>query len=130
MRRGSLRRMPEHGTAFPIHSRDVAEQMRELDVPPAAAGRRLDVFLAESLGLSRAEVRRLLARGGVAVDGRTVALSAKGAPVASGARVGVAAFARPAERRAQPEPEAPLALLASGAGWIAVDKPAGAPVHP
>jgi 16S rRNA U516 pseudouridylate synthase RsuA-like enzyme len=36
-------------------------------------GRRLDVFLAEHLELSRAQVRRLIARGDVSIDGRTAA---------------------------------------------------------
>jgi 23S rRNA pseudouridine1911/1915/1917 synthase len=30
----------------------------------------------------------------------------------------------------EPEPEAPLRVLAEGEGWIALDKPAGVPVHP
>jgi 23S rRNA pseudouridine1911/1915/1917 synthase len=42
----------------------------------------------------------------------------------------VAAFARPGERRALPDPDAPLAVLAAGPGWLALDKPAGVPVHP
>jgi 23S rRNA pseudouridine1911/1915/1917 synthase len=30
----------------------------------------------------------------------------------------------------RPQPELPLRVVASGAGWLAVDKPAGMPVHP
>jgi 23S rRNA pseudouridine1911/1915/1917 synthase len=122
--------MAPDGTAFPLHSRGVTGEASLLEVTDAEVGRRLDVFLAERLALSRAEVRRLLARGSVSVDGRAVGASAKGRPLAAGARVGVAAFARPAERRALPDPDASLRVLASGPGWLAVDKPAGVPVHP
>jgi 23S rRNA pseudouridine1911/1915/1917 synthase len=101
-----------------------------LEVAPADGGRRLDVFLAERLALSRAEVRRLLARGGVSLDGRPVWASAKGTALLAGARVAVADFAPPGERRILPDPDAPLALLACGPGWLAVDKPPGVPVHP
>jgi 23S rRNA pseudouridine1911/1915/1917 synthase len=108
----------------------VGDAGRELEVTPAEAGRRLDVFLAERLSLSRTEVRRLLGRGAVALDGRPLGGSAKGMALAAGARVGVAPFSRPDERRALPDPDAPLVVLASGPGWLALDKPAGVPVHP
>jgi 23S rRNA pseudouridine1911/1915/1917 synthase len=99
-------------------------------VGPADRGRRLDVFLAEKLALSRAQARRLLARGAVRVDGRLLARSAKGRPLALGASVAVEPFRRPEQQRVQPEPGAALRVLASGPGWLAVDKPAGTPVHP
>jgi len=50
--------------------------------------------------------------------------------VRSGELVAVAPFTPPAAQRAQPEPDQPLRELASGPGWIALDKPAGVPVHP
>lgn len=93
-------------------------------------GTRLDVWLAESLGTSRAEARRLLARGAVAVGGRPVGPAAKGSRVAAGERVVVRAWTPPASRRPVPEPAAPLRLLAEGSGWVAVEKPPGVPVHP
>src|SRR5262245_19047838 len=130
MRLRSARRMAPDGTAFPLHSRGVSAEPRLLEVTDADGGRRLDVFLAEHLELSRAEVRRLLARGAVRLDGRRVSTPGKGILVGAGARVEVAAFARPGDRRALPDAEAPLPVLASGPGWLAVDKPAGAPVHP
>jgi 23S rRNA pseudouridine1911/1915/1917 synthase len=104
--------------------------VRELPVGEGDRGRRLDLFLARELALSRAAVRRLLARGAVRVDGRGVGEGAKGTPLAPDSVVQVAPFARPAQQRAVAEPDAPLALLASGPGWVAVDKPAGVPVHP
>lgn len=103
---------------------------REFQVSDEEAGRRLDLFLAEKLALSRAQARRLLARGAVRVDGQGLAEGAKGRPVAAGTTVLVAPFEPPGRERVAPEPEAPLAVLARGAGWLAVDKPAGAPVHP
>jgi 23S rRNA pseudouridine1911/1915/1917 synthase len=93
-------------------------------------GRRLDLFLAQELDLSRAAARRLLASGAVCVNGRRVGAGAKGTPLAPEAVVEVAPFARPEEQRAVAEPGAPLAVLSSGPGWVAVDKPAGIPVHP
>ncbi len=64
------------------------------------------------------------------VDGRTVGVGAKGTPLAPETVVEVAPFVRPEQQRAVAEPQAPLAVLSSGPGWVAVDKPAGVPVHP
>jgi 23S rRNA pseudouridine1911/1915/1917 synthase len=94
------------------------------------AGSRLDRYLAGALGASRAQVRKLLAQGGVAVDDRVVGSSAKGLPVTAGSRIAVARFRPPASQRPIPDAEAPLVILAEGDGWIAVEKPAGTPVHP
>jgi 23S rRNA pseudouridine1911/1915/1917 synthase len=122
--------MATDGTAFPVHSRAVTREPQLLEVTPADAGCRLDVFLADRLSLSRAEVRRLLGRGSVSVDARSVAVSAKGWALAAGSQVAVAPFPRPDARRALADPDAPPQVLASGAGWLAVDKPAGVAVHP
>jgi len=103
---------------------------RSFDVRPAERGRRLDLFLAERLELSRAQARRLLSRGAVRVGERVVALGEKGMPLSEGETVRVAPFARPEAQRATPEPGLPLRVLAEGPGWLAVDKPAGVPVHP
>ncbi len=103
---------------------------RSLIAQPQDGGRRLDVFLAEQLKLSRTQVRRLLERGEVRVDGRAASARDKGTAVGVGSTILVAAFARPEDQRAIVEPEEPLDVLASGPGWLAVDKPAGRPVHP
>ena len=42
---------------------------RELEVPAAAAGTRLDAWLAEALGISRAAAAALIDAGAVQVDG-------------------------------------------------------------
>jgi len=108
----------------------VSEEARVIEVGPADAGRRLDLFLAEHLALSRSQTRRLLARGVVQIDDRPVSVDAKGAPVAAGARIAVASFTRPEQQRPLAQPELALRVLAEGPGWLAIDKPAGMPVHP
>jgi 23S rRNA pseudouridine1911/1915/1917 synthase len=99
-------------------------------VDPRLAGSRLDVVLARELGISRAEARRLLGRGGVRLGAREVGPRDKGEPVHAGAELVVPEWTPPASRAPEPEPEAPLTVLAEGRGWVAVDKPAGVPVHP
>ncbi|MGH0031585.1 MAG: RluA family pseudouridine synthase [Myxococcota bacterium] len=101
-----------------------------LEVGGDETGTRLDVFLAERLGLSRAQTRRLLARGVVRVAGRDVGEDAKGVAVRAGEEIAVLPFTAPADQRVVPEPDAPLPVVAEGPGWLALDKPAGVPVHP
>jgi len=102
----------------------------EFTVESTEAGARLDAVLAARLSLSRAAARRLLERGAVRVDGRRASERAKGRPLAAGARVEIAAFTPPDEARPVADAAAPLVVLAEGSGWLAVDKPAGVPVHP
>jgi len=108
----------------------VTSTARSLLVLPQDTGRRLDLFLAEKLELSRAQVRRLLASGAVTRDGRTLGEAEKGEPLVSGVELLVAPFVRRDEQRALADPGAELVLRAQGPGWLAVDKPAGTPVHP
>jgi 23S rRNA pseudouridine1911/1915/1917 synthase len=108
----------------------MASSTRSLTVQAEDTGRRLDLFLAEKLALSRAQVRRLLASGAVELDGRRVGESEKGARLASPSSLAVAPFARREEQRALADPGAALVVRAQGPGWLAVDKPAGMPVHP
>ena len=116
--------------AQPRYNRAVDDAQRVLPVDASAAGMRLDVFLAENLELSRAQARRLLARGAVRIGSRTLSERAKGERLERGVSVEVARFERPEHERAVAEPEAELVELARGPGWLAVDKPAGMPVHP
>lgn len=109
---------------------DGADVTRCFQVQTGESGRRLDLFLAERLALSRAQVRRLIARGAVRVDGARADASRKGAILTAGVEVAVAPFQRPQEARALEDPGGALAILASGPGWLVVDKPAGVPVHP
>lgn len=108
----------------------MTEPRQSLPIREEDRGQRLDRFLAEHLRLSRSQVRRLLARGAVSVGGRSVNEDAKGLNLQPGPVVEVTPFARPEDQRALSTPDQPLQLLASGSGWLAVDKPAGTPVHP
>jgi len=114
-------------------------QTRALRVEAAEAGLRLDRFLAGRLGVTRSQVRRLLARGGVSLDGRRLSLRDKGLALAAAGRVEVRAFRPREEQRIAVEQGILLAsrggggglvVLSRGPGWLAVDKPAGLPVHP
>lgn len=100
------------------------------EVASAAAGVRLDAYLARALGCSRAEARRVLARGVVRVGGRPRGAIEKGERLAAGASVEVEHFVAAAEQHPTAEPELALRVLAEGPGWLVVDKPAGMPVHP
>ncbi len=107
-----------------------AAESSTLVVAAQEAGARLDAFLAARLSVPRHEARRLLAAGGVRLDGRTVSVAAKGWRLAAGARLAIEGFVPRAAQAPRPEVDAPLVVLAEGPGWIAIDKPAGVPVHP
>jgi len=104
--------------------------IQEFEITPEEAHERLDVVLARRLELSRAQTRKLLEGGSVSLDGSPVDRSVKGLAVEAGARVGITGFVHPRDWRVVPEPGAPLGLLAEGAGWVGVDKPAGQAVLP
>jgi 23S rRNA pseudouridine1911/1915/1917 synthase len=94
-----------------------------LDVPAAAAGERLDSFLAAPLG-SRARAQRLIDDGRVLVDGRP---RPKRHRLAGGERVMVD------EPGPEPTPAvsaAPFAIAWEDDQLVVVDKPAGVVVHP
>jgi 23S rRNA pseudouridine1911/1915/1917 synthase len=96
-----------------------------LVVEAGKAGQRVDLFIGEALGLSRAKLKRLFDSGAVKVEGRA---AKKGLLVAAGQRITVVV---PEERReVVPEPEAPLAVLHADESLVFVDKPAGRPSHP
>lgn len=107
--------------------------VRAFTIGGADVGQRVDVVLARTLEISRAQCRRLLARGSVSIDGRPLGEKDKGSLLTAGARLDVGAFRPPSEQAPRPEPEggarAP-AILAEGEGWLVVDKPPGMPVHP
>ena len=87
---------------------------------------RLDAAVARQAGISTGQARRLLAGGGVELNGQTARAGDKGRRVTAADRVVVQADAE----RVVPQPETPLAELARGPGWVAINKPAGMPVHP
>ena len=106
------------------------EGPQRFEVSRQEAGVRLDRFLAGRLSLTRSAVRKLLAGGSVRIGSQVSDARSKGLALGGGEVVEVGAFTPPEAQEALPEPAAPLFLLARGEGWVAVDKPAGMPVHP
>ncbi len=100
-------------------------KVHTLTVEGPKAGQRVDLFVGEALGLSRARLKRLFEEGAVRVEGRPVK---KGLLVAAGQRVTVE-WERET-REAVPEADVPLRVLYEDAALVAVDKPAGQPSHP
>jgi 23S rRNA pseudouridine1911/1915/1917 synthase len=96
----------------------------ELPVPPAAAGERLDVFLAEHAG-SRAAAQRLIDAGHVTVDG---APRPKRHVLAGGETVVV----RPPDAAAPAPaiPDATYTIAYEDPHLLVIDKPPGVVVHP
>ncbi len=98
---------------------------RSQAVPDAAAGERLDRFLAGLPGVgSRAAAERLLARGAVLVDG---AVQPKSHRLAGGEEL-LIDESEPEQPAAPPLPE--LRIAYEDAHLLVVDKPAGLVVHP
>lgn len=101
----------------------MSEPQTLFTVGEADRGKRLDVFLHERIpGLSRARIQRAIEvrvtlSWGVAARAAT--------PVRPGGQVEVGHTPIVEEIR-----DVPLPVLARGAGWLAVDKPAGIVVHP
>lgn len=98
---------------------------RELEVGPGQAGARLDVFVSEALGLSRARVKRLFEDGAIRVEGRP---GKKGQLVSPGQRVAVEWAEE--STAAVADPSAELRILHADEALVFVDKPAGVPSHP
>ena len=92
----------------------------------ADQGRRLDVYLAQRLGISRGYVRRLLGLERIRLAGQ---LPRKGAILNAGDRVDVLPFHHP-DDGPRAAPELPIRVLREGEGLVAVEKPAGLPTHP
>ena len=97
----------------------------ELEVPTEAAGERLDVFLAPSLG-SRSQAQRLIAAGRVLVGGGA---AAKGHRVRPGERI-VVDEEPPDDPGAGAGPAASFGIAYEDDALVVVDKPAGVVVHP
>jgi len=89
-------------------------------------GIRLDRSLATNLECSRSRARSLLQLGAVLVDGHIV--RDKGYLLDAGQEVQVLEAPQQLDQLAPAKGE--LVVLTEGDGWVAVDKPAGLPVHP
>ncbi len=99
----------------------------ETEIPPDAAGARLDRHLSQVFGdLSRTRLKSLIEQGKVEIDDRTI--TEPSYRVKPGEHVMVAWV--PAVE-ADPEPQTiPLTVLYEDADLIVIDKPAGMVVHP
>jgi len=109
---------------------DAPPEVRTYLAQEKAVGMRLDCFLRDQLAYSRTEVRRLLARGAVRLDGRGVGPRAKGLVLRGGERIEVIAPTPARGLAVRADSGAGLKILSEGTGWVAVDKPPGVPVHP
>ncbi|MEM1107074.1 MAG: RluA family pseudouridine synthase [Planctomycetota bacterium] len=98
----------------------------ESPTPKDSGPGRLDAAVAAVAGVSRRRAQRLIADGMVTLNGRVAAGSDKGKMLTPSDAVAVL----PGVGWVLPEPDRPLAVLAEGDSWVAVDKPAGVAVHP
>jgi 23S rRNA pseudouridine1911/1915/1917 synthase len=98
-----------------------------LDVPPDAAGMRLDRWLAQSLpAFSRSRLQGLIVTGEVRLDGQVV--DDCGHRLKPGQRIDLVV---PPPVAAEPVGQAiPLVIVHEDADLIVIDKPAGLVVHP
>jgi 23S rRNA pseudouridine1911/1915/1917 synthase len=101
-----------------------------VEVESDRGGERLDRFLADRLGISRARVRHLLEAGRVSRSGRILALSDKSLATAIGDGFEIVGSLRAEDERPLPRPDLDWRLVAEGLGWLVVDKPSGCGVHP
>ena len=100
-------------------------QMRKAVAGEAHIGMRVDRFLAETFGISRAAAERLLADGQITVDGGAVA---KNYRLRGGEELRLIE-SDPVPTEAQPE-DLPLDIVYEDADIVVVNKPAGMVVHP
>ncbi len=101
------------------------ETVHTLTVDATKAGQRVDLFVGEALGLSRAKLKRLFEEGAVKVNGRP---AKKGLLVTAGQHIAVEYEEE--TREAVPDTGFPLVVLYEDSALVAVDKPAGRPSHP
>ncbi len=103
------------------------DTMSTLDVPPDAAGMRLDRWLAQSLpAFSRSRLQGLIVAGEVRLDGQVV--DDCGHRLKPGQRIDLVV---PPPVAAEPVGQAiPLVIVHEDADLIVIDKPAGLVVHP
>ena len=101
---------------------------RKLDVPPEAAGQRLDQFLASSLGnegVSRSRVQLLLDQGDVLLNGKHEKASYR---LRGSEAIEITGEPHPEPLKATPE-DIPLDLVYEDADLAVINKPAGMMVH-
>jgi 23S rRNA pseudouridine1911/1915/1917 synthase len=101
-----------------------------VEVVEGGAGKRLDRFLADQLGVSRARVRHLLEVGRVRMGERTLGLPDKSHSTILAEVFDVDGSIQASDERPVPRPDLALDIVAQGAGWLVVNKPVGCGVHP
>lgn len=104
---------------------ETASASRTLVVPAEAAGRRLDQYLVEALGVSRARVQWLLSDAKVLLEGKSPKASLK---LRGGEQISVTGEAEPRPLRAVPE-AITLDIVYEDDDIAVVNKPAGMMVH-
>ena len=100
----------------------MSDARRSLEVPPDAAGMRLDVWLAGALELPRARVKELLELGAVRIGGRP---PRKGDRTVAGARVEVTLPTE--DPRPVPQPELACGYSTSTLSWSPSTSRRGSP---
>lgn len=105
-------------------------ESKQIEVAAGAEDQRLDRYLADALGLSRARVRHLLEVGRVRLGDQTLALSDKSKRPVAGQVYSVEGSLKAVDERPEPRSDFGLVVAGEGPGWLVVDKPAGCGVHP
>ncbi|MFQ5557928.1 MAG: RluA family pseudouridine synthase [Acidimicrobiales bacterium] len=100
---------------------------RSETIPPALAGERVDRVVAMIAELSRSEVARIIAAGGVQVDGTTVTSGSSRLSAGQQLRV---VFEPAVDDLPGPDPDVDVEVVYSDPDVVVVDKPAGLLVHP
>ena len=104
---------------------DTATASRTIVIPAEAAGRRLDQYLVEALGVSRARVQWLLSEAKVLLEDKPPKASLK---LRGGEHISVTGEAEPRPLRAVPE-AITLDIVYEDDDLAVVNKPAGMMVH-
>lgn len=100
--------------------------VERLLVPPEAAGERVDRFLAHHLELPRNQLQRWIEEGRVLLAGAPAKAATR---LGAGEELAWEAPPPPIDERLSPEP-GDLTVLYEDESLLAIDKPAGLPVHP
>ena len=101
---------------------------QDITVSEPNAGERLDRVVLGRCGTStRSLVLDAIGQAKILLNGRP---AGKGVKVREGDTVRVVELAEAADVKVLPQPELPLAVVYEDADLIAIDKPAGQPVHP
>ena len=111
---------------IPMPELEYEDGVRSLVTDAAAAGKRLDAYLAKALPeISRARVQLLIEGGQVRVNGKSEKASLK---LLGGERIEIEGEPQPAPLKAEPE-DIPLSIVYEDDDLAVIDKPAGMTVH-